>query len=202
MRPLLFNLWFVAFLSAAAVAQATLADNTGPESSTVRLSPSSVNFGTQPVGKGGVMQGVLINLTNTGNSAVTIFAIRITGADSGDFFEENLCPSTLPAGGVCTITVGVNPTAIGPRIAALSVSDNAPPSPQTVSLKGTGTDAQLSTVSLRFGNQPVGTTSNPMTVTLTNVGSTSMSISRISVAGLNAADFAETNTCGTSLEAG
>jgi hypothetical protein len=39
-------------------------------------------------------------------------------------------------------------------------------------------------------------------VTLTNVGTTTMSISGISITGINAGDFAQTHSCGSSLTAG
>jgi hypothetical protein len=39
-------------------------------------------------------------------------------------------------------------------------------------------------------------------VTLTNVGSTLLSITSISFAGTNPSDFSQTNTCGTSVVAG
>jgi hypothetical protein len=269
----------------------------------VRLSPKSINFGNQTVGMGG-NQGILVNLTNTGNIALTISSIGITGADSADFFETNICPSSIPAGGVCMLTVGFAPTTTGTRTAALSftdnapgspqtvsltgvgvlpavtfspasltfptqivftsskaqtvtltntgvgtlsitnitatgaftqtnncgstvnsgssctlnvtfeptksgsstgslsITDNAPLSPQTVSLKGTGTDIQFTPASFNFGNQPVGTKSLPKKFTLTNKGGVAVSIAKISLIGANAPDFAETNTCGTSVAAG
>lgn len=57
--------------------------------------------------------------------------------------------------------------------------------------------ALLSPASLVFASQNLGTTSTPQTVTLTNAGSQSLSISSITTS----AQFAETNDCGTSLPA-
>jgi len=52
---------------------------------------------------------------------------------------------------------------------------------------------------LYFGNQAVGTISAPRTVTMTNTGSTTLTITKISVTG----NFSiQTKTCGTSLGAG
>jgi hypothetical protein len=86
----------------------------------------------------------------------------------------------------------------------VSISDNASGSPQTVSLSGTGTASavSLSASSLTFGSQSVGTTSTAQTVTLSNTGSAALSISSVAIAGTNAGDFAQTNTCGSSLAAG
>jgi len=53
----------------------------------------------------------------------------------------------------------------------------------------------LSTTSLLFGNQLVGTTSARQTVTLSNVGITPLAITGIAVAGSNAADFLQAGNC-------
>jgi hypothetical protein len=46
----------------------------------------------------------------------------------------------------------------------------------------------------------VGTPSNATPVTITNIGSADATISGISIAGANAAEFTQTNTCGATLE--
>ena len=57
----------------------------------------------------------------------------------------------------------------------------------------------LSPQQINFGDQPLNSTSDPTTVTLTNEGSAPLSISGITVSG----DFAQTNNnCGTLLPAG
>jgi hypothetical protein len=55
----------------------------------------------------------------------------------------------------------------------------------------------ISPASLTFGNQTVGTQSAAQTVTVTNSGTTAVTISTIGVTG----SYVETNTCGTSLKA-
>jgi hypothetical protein len=50
---------------------------------------------------------------------------------------------------------------------------------------------------LNFGTQKVGTKSSPKSVTVTNAGGTTVTIAGIATAG----DFAQKNTCGTSLAA-
>jgi hypothetical protein len=56
----------------------------------------------------------------------------------------------------------------------------------------------LQPASLTFGNQIVGTTSAPQTVTLSNGGSFPVPIASVATTG----DFAQTNNCGSSLAAG
>jgi hypothetical protein len=59
------------------------------------------------------------------------------------------------------------------------------------------TTASLSSTSLDFGRQKVGTTSPPQTVTLSNIGNTRLTIGSIAVGGMDAADFNQTNNCTT-----
>jgi chitodextrinase len=59
--------------------------------------------------------------------------------------------------------------------------------------------ASLSRVAVSFGNQPVGTSSSPSTVTLTNDGTVALNVSTISFTGAQAADFSQSNNCIGSL---
>src|SRR5208282_2998367 len=83
----------------------------------------------------------------------------------------------------------------------LTVTDNSnglAGSTQTVTLTGTGTApvASLSTPSLSFGNQLLGTTSAAQTETVTNAGTANLTISTVTVGGTNASDFAKSaDTC-------
>ncbi len=60
----------------------------------------------------------------------------------------------------------------------------------------------LSSGSLTYANQNVGTTSAAQSVTLNNTGTAALTITSIGVTGTNAGDFAQTNTCGASVAAG
>jgi len=79
----------------------------------------------------------------------------------------------------------------------LSIVDNAAGSPQAVSLTGTGANSVLnpSSLTLTYAAQLVGSTSNSQPLTLTNPGSTAISVTTIQASG----DFAQTNTCGPSV---
>lgn len=63
-------------------------------------------------------------------------------------------------------------------------------------------NVSISPNSLSFPNQEVGTTSAAQNVTLTNTGSSTLSITSVAVTEAGQGDFAETNNCGTSLGAG
>jgi hypothetical protein len=164
----------------------------------VSFSPTSLGFGSRAVGTSSAAQTV--TLTNSGNAALTITAIALNGSNAGDYGQTNTCPvspATLAAGANCAISVTFTPTATGSRTANLSVTDNAGGSPQTVPLTGSGTApaVTLTPTSLTFASQTVGTTSAAKTATLTNSGTAPLAITGIAVAGANAGDFAQTNTC-------
>jgi len=166
----------------------------------VVLSPTSLSFGTVAIGTTSTAKTV--TLKNTGTALLTISAITVTGTNTADFAQTHTCGSSLAAGASCTISVTFKPTASGTRSASLSVTDNAPGSPQKVPLSGTGTTAKLSPTSLSFGTVAIGVASATKTVTLKNTGTASLTISAITITGTNATDFAQTHTCGGSLAAG
>jgi hypothetical protein len=97
--------------------------------------------------------------------------------------------------------VTFTPTTSGTRSAAVTITDNAAGSPQSVALAGTGSFVELAPGSLSFGNQKVSTTSAPQTITLTNTHGSPLKIATITISGQNHRDFAQTNTCGTSVAA-
>jgi len=165
------------------------------------VSPSKVNFGKLYLGIPGE---AFVNLSNTGDAPMTISSIKISppGNDLDDFVAISLCPKTLAAGKSCKISITCFPDKDNYHpTATLAISDNAPGSPQTVPLSATIINPipGLKPGSLKFGTQQIGTTSPPQTVTLTNVGTTPLVLSEVSIC--NDFAFASGTTCsqGTSL---
>jgi hypothetical protein len=95
--------------------------------------------------------------------------------------------------------VTFKPTGINARTASLSITVSAPGSPQAISLSGVGTIVELNPDSLRFLYVPFGQHRSG-SITLTNVGSTTLSINSITYHGSTGV-FSTTHTCGPSLEA-
>jgi hypothetical protein len=168
----------------------------------VVFSPGSLTFADQATGT--TSPPAVVTLSNTGTAALTITGISITGANSGDYAQSNTCGGSVAAGASCSISATFTPTATGTRTAGISVTDSASGSPQSIPLTGTGIAPAviLAPGSILFGNQAVGTTSPSSTLTLSNSGNATLTISSISVTGTNSGDFAQTHTCGTSLAAG
>jgi hypothetical protein len=176
--------------------QSVALSGTGVTGTSVSLLPVSLTFGNQNLKTKSASRTA--TLTNTGTVEVTINGI----STAAPFFQTNNCPSTLTPGQSCRIKVTFQPTAIGLANGTLSVSDNAPDSPQTVALSGVGTLITLSPIGINFGNQKVGTSSSPVPVTLSNQGTVTLNISQITFGGANPGDFSQTNNCGSSLPAG
>ena len=160
------------------------------------VSTTSLIFGVQLVGTRSAAQNA--TLTNTGTTPLTISSI----AAGADFLQKNNCGSSLPAGASCTIRVAFRPSAKGVRTGSVTITDDAANSPQTIALTGTGTVVQVSPSALDFGDQTVGTTSDPQTATITNTGSAELRIFGVGISGPNWGDFAATSTCGSRLAPG
>ena len=203
---------FTPTVSGSRTASLTVADSAAnsPQSVTVSgigttsaasVSPTSLAFGNQPVSSASPAQA--FTLTNSGNTALTLSGIAISGANASDFSQTNNCGSSVAAGANCAVSVTFKPAATGVRSATVTLTDNAASSPQTVALSGTGTASavSISPSSVAFGNQTVGTTSTGQTVTLANTGSADLSITSIAVSGSNASNFAQTNNCGSTVAA-
>ncbi len=175
--------------------QAIILSGTGILGPIVTLSDTNLTFGPQNLGTTSPPQDV--TLTNTGSAPLEITGITPTG----DFAQTDTCPSTLAVRAICTIKVTFTPTAPGNRYGTVTIADNAANSPQTIILGGSGlaTPAiSLSAGALGFGSQAVDTTSAVQTVTVTNSGTATLTLSSIAVSG----PFAQTNTCGSSVAAG
>jgi hypothetical protein len=142
-----------------------------------------------------------VTLTNTGTTNLGISAVTLGGANAGAFakISDTCAGATLAPSQPCAVAVTFTPAAPGNNSAQLIFNDNASSSPQSVTLIGTGTgpEVTLSSPSLTFLGQLVGTSSAPQTITLTNSGTTALTISSIGVTG----DFSQTNACGSALGA-
>ncbi len=102
----------------------------------VSLSPTSFNFGTVARRSSAT---TTFTLNNSGTSLLTINSIRISGGNANQFsIPSRTCGNSLGVGASCTINVRFSPTNRGTFNATLQVTDNAPNSPQTAALTGTG----------------------------------------------------------------
>jgi hypothetical protein len=175
----------------------TVAVSVGVLASSVRLSAINLTFAGQKVAT--TSAGQIITLTNVGRGSLGMSRI----STNGNFSQTNTCGSSVRAGGNCTITVTFTPRVVGLDTGRLTIEDGDGSSPQLVALSGTGTAAakvRFSPLSLYFGGQRVGTNSHK-TLAVTNSGTSTLTISKMSLGGANSGDFKFTSTCGASLAA-
>jgi len=75
-------------------------------------------------------------ITLTNNMTTTVNFTSIT--KTGDYQEKNSCGTSLAAGGTCTVTVRFTPKTTGTRTGTVTINNDAPGSPEIVTLTGTG----------------------------------------------------------------
>ena len=97
------------------------------------LTPASASFGSIPANTTAPAQ--VFTLNNAGTAALPITSTTLTG--TGFALNANTCPSTLPAGASCTLSVTFSPAAAASYTATLIVVDSV--GTQSSSLTGTGT---------------------------------------------------------------
>lgn len=119
-----------------------------------------------------------------------------------NFAVLSKCGRSVQAGQSCNILLYFTPTASGNLTDVLSIFDSGGGSPQLLPLSGAGSSVYWSPKSLNFGAITVRKTSPPQTVTLTNEGSARLSITQITIVGIDKSNFTQVNACGTSLVAG
>jgi hypothetical protein len=145
------------------------------------LSSASINFGNVTMGKSGTQS---VTLTNSGNANLVVNLATVTGTGFG--VSGLALPVTILPSQNLTFSVQFSPASAGPASGNIVFTDNAPNSPQALTLSGAGvaTTAALTTnpTSIAFGNVTVGGNSK-QPVTLTNTGNASITISQVAASG-------------------
>ena len=166
----------------------------------VTIFPSLLNFGIQTVGKTGT--GKTATLTNFGTTTLRISRMVV----GGDYTRTSNCPVQLAPGASCTISARFTPAATGTRYGSITVTDGDAGGPHILNLTGVGTQVSVSPSGLIFPSQVVGTSSSPLDLTLTNLGSTPLGVSNVSIIGdlgqIILFNFTQTNNCLGSLDPG
>lgn len=167
---------------------------------TLAYTPDTLEFGPQPVGTTSALRRLAVR-----NLGTARLGIRSAEA-GGEFTVVAGCPAFLEPGERCTVSVTFTPSAVGVRSGRLllDTSDataNAG-SPVEIALTGSGFvpgRVVVTPTALDFPDQPVGTVSEPLAVTLSNPGTTPVTLRRISV---TSGPFGQTSPCPRVLAAG
>lgn len=152
--------------------------------SSIRLSPASLNFGSVTVGNAPQLTVTVANLTS---SPITISSIVKTGA--AEFGQTNSCSSPLAASASCTVTITFTPLNVGNYAGQVTITDSGIGSPHVISFSGIGVGpptccavASFNPASLSFGSVAVGGSAGPTTLTLINNGNIAMTITSVALA--------------------
>jgi Abnormal spindle-like microcephaly-assoc'd, ASPM-SPD-2-Hydin len=152
--------------------------------SSVTVSPTSLNLGSVNVGSSAQQQ---IKITNSTGLGVTITSVAV----SGNYFAISgiTAPLGLGAGASATVTVSFAPKAAGAQTGKIVVQGRGFTTVLSATLSANGvvssggtTSVSVVPTSAAFGNVAVGST-NSQTFTVTNRGTTTLSVSSEAVAG-------------------
>jgi hypothetical protein len=162
--------------------------------SDVKLSlyyPGLNSYGTKPINSSTTKN---VTFTNIGTAPINISSVQVIG----NFSQTNTCGSTVAPGVECTFKVTFTPTSTGGLYGNLAINDTDVGSTHLVHLAGLGQAATYSPSALTFPGVPVGSSSSPLPVTLTNKGTVFLNVVSIVTYG----NFTQTNNCGTGLAVG
>ena len=161
--------------------------------------PTSLSFGSVGINTESNAQTITIHNPSTASFHISNISI------SGPFGKINNCGASLAPNATCTVTVHFSPTAEGTTSGALTLTDSTHASPQLIPLSGSGVDGpflQLAPTRANLGSANIGSTNGPQTITLSNTGNASLTITAIAISGGDDVEFAQSNTCGSSLAVG
>jgi hypothetical protein len=171
----------------------------GGPSSPLTFSPTSLAFTNQLVGTKSTSKTVTV--TNSTALSLSISKIAASGNFAAAGSGATPCGGSLAAGAKCTIAVSFSPTINGVVKGAVAITNSTTVSPQVYNVSGTGAlPLGFSPASITFAARPVGTTSSPVTVTLTNNQTTALTMS-FAASGEFKLTPSGTTPCGASLAA-
>ena len=144
----------------------------------ILVTPSSVSFGSVPVGTTATQS---ISLKNVGTANLSVSADSVTGTG---FAVTAFSAQTLAPGNSMSFNATFTPNSTASVTGSISVTTDAPGSPTVIPLSGTGTQAGMSVTpsSVSFGNVTDGTSST-QAITLKNTGTANLVVSAASATG-------------------
>jgi len=173
--------------------------SSGP-AATLSFSPATASITNQLIGTTSAPK--VVTITNKGTSAVTIGSLTASDEFTASGSGATPCSGTLAANAKCTFSVTFTPSVKGSIKGSVTIANDSPINPMLYPLTGTGVlPVSFSPTSLTFAAQPVGTTSAPKTVTLTNNQTVLLNITAITASGDYAATPGGTTPCGATVAA-
>ena len=132
----------------------------------------------------------------------------VSGNDPGDFVVTGAsaltCTTPILPGATCSASYAFTPTAVGTRSGYLTINNSSANPVIGIPLTGQGLEASAGPATLSSSTLNFLASGTPTNVTLTNSGSTALTIDGISISNDPTSGqpaFTQTNTCGTTLAA-
>ncbi len=168
------------------------------ETPRIAVNSEEVAFGNV---QAGLTEDRTVTISNTGNAALGINNISLSGADASAFMQTNSC-STIAPSESCDIKVTYIPSGEGAQTASLTIDSTDPEtSTVNVALSGRSVLAPVPEIavdpqSVSLGRVQVGESASAQ-VTIANNGNETLLINSITLAGADASEFLQTNDCTT-----
>ncbi len=105
----------------------------------ITFNPAVPSFPTITQGTSGAAQ--MLTITSSGTGPLHISSVSLGGPNPSDFSFTNNCSTSVAPPANCTISLVFNPIGPGQRTANLTITDDAPGSPQSISLSGNANPA-------------------------------------------------------------
>ena len=174
----------------------------------VEIAPLEIDFGEIEMGSTSTQR--VVTIENVGEGDLIVDSTSPDGENDSDFsvVADSCSGETAAPQKRCNVEITFTPTDAGQRIAQLPIPSNAPSSPDSASLTGSGTATDpplvsLSPVSVDFGEVAIGGSSN-RTTTVENTGTAALNIGNLSLSGSASDDYTLNvdNCSSTTLEPG
>jgi len=115
---------------------------TAPLTPAVTLSSASLTFAA--ISEGATSSSQQVMVTNSGSASLSFSSVQVGGANSADFTNANTCTAAVPVNSSCSVTVTFAPKHVGQLSETITLTDNAPDSPQIINVSGTANAIVLS----------------------------------------------------------
>ncbi|HTN32813.1 MAG TPA: choice-of-anchor D domain-containing protein, partial [Marinobacter sp.] len=168
------------------------------EAPRIAVNSEAIAFGNVQAGLSEVRT---VTISNTGNAALGINNISLSGADASAFMQTNACGTVAPSAS-CDVDVTYIPSGEGPQTANLAIASTDADAPTVnVALSGRSVLAPVPEIavnpaSVNLGRVLVGQSASAQ-VTVSNNGNETLLINNVTLAGADASAFLQTNNCTT-----
>ncbi|MBU0730531.1 MAG: choice-of-anchor D domain-containing protein [Proteobacteria bacterium] len=146
-----------------------------------------------------------LSIINNGAADLTISSIGLTGDNPEDYrIISDLCTGVLMPEETCKIDILFAPASEGTKAASVKIESDDPDEPQIlISLTGLGygyPGIRIYPVNMNFDSLVLDEVSDSLVATVSNIGTTNMTLGSVSITGVDSGDFiVSTDGCSNTL---